>query len=487
MSAEHKTLPFAQGATMTCHLPVASPVPSLAGSGQPRCLDPRDPMQTARQLLADGFDLDGQQTLYRHRQGFFKFSASSYRPVDDETIRTEIWEYLDSAVKLEAGAYNRFKPTKTRVEDVFAALSSLCNLDGMVVPPVWLDEDIARAPADEFVPVANGLLHLPSGKLFPPSPNYFAVGGSAVAFDVRAPQPTNWLKFLHDTFGDDRLSIDLLQEWMGYCLSANTSQHKIMLLVGPPRSGKSTIASLMTALLGSSNVVAMSMASLSETFGLESLIGKKLAISGDARIGGRADQSSIVERLLGISGEDTQIINRKFRHAWSGRLPTRLMMLSNELPRLADNSGALAKRFLVLQTVRSFYGEEDHTLEARLRAEMPGILNWAMDGYRRLRDRGRFVQPESAAQAIREVEELASPIKAFVAEKCGLDGEVPINELYGAYVPWCKDNGHEAASKLTFGRNLKAAVPGLKQSQHRNGDDRQRIYVGISLKPGWKS
>ena len=472
---------------MTCHSPLTIPVPPLAEADQPRALDPRDPMQTARQMLADRFSLDGQQTLYRHREGFFWFSTSSYRPVDDDSIRTEIWKYLERAVKLEAGVYNRFKPTKMRVEDVYAALSSLCNLDSMVVPPAWLDEGIAHAPADEFIPVANGLLHLPSQKLLPASPNYFSIGGSDVLFDPHAPQPRIWLKFLHDTFGDECQSIDLLQEWMGYCLSANTSQHKIMLVVGPPRSGKSTVASLLTSLLGKSNVVAMSMASLSETFGLESFIGKKLAISGDARIDGRVDQSSIVERLLGISGEDTQTINRKFRHAWSGRLPTRLMMLSNELPRLADNSGALAKRFLVLQTIRSVYGEEDHTLEARLRAEMPGILNWAMDGYRRLRDRGRFVQPESGLQAIREVEELASPIKAFVDEKCCLDGEVPISEIYSAYVPWCKDNGHEAASKLTFGRNLKAAVPGLKQSQLRNGDDRQRFYVGIRLKQGRNS
>jgi hypothetical protein len=66
------------------------------------------------------------------------------------------------------------------------------------------------------------------------------------------------------------------------------------------------------------------------------------------------------------------------------------MMLTNELPRLLDNSGALANRFIVLVLERSFYGREDPALANRLLGELPGILNWAMEGYRRLRARGHF-------------------------------------------------------------------------------------------------
>ena len=55
------------------------------------------------------------------------------------------------------------------------------------------------------------------------------------------------------------------------------------------------------------------MSSLSETFGLEPLITKSLAVVSDARIGQRTDKSMITERLLSISGEDQMTVARKFR------------------------------------------------------------------------------------------------------------------------------------------------------------------------------
>ena len=353
--------------------------------------------------------------------------------------------------------------------------------------PTWLPEAQTRQPTNEFLPVANGLLHLPTGELHPASPLYFGFGASDVAFNANAPEPREWLKFLRSTFGDDNASIELLQDILGYALSRDASQQKIMLLVGPPRSGKGTIARILTALVGRENVVAPTMASLSQNFGLAPLINKSVATIGDARISGRTDQAALAERLLSISGGDTQTIDRKFKEAWTGRLPIRFFILTNELPRLTDSSGAIANRFVVLVMKRSFLGAEDRELEARLRREHSGIMNWALEGYRRLRARGRFVQPECALEAIQEVEELASPIKVFIAEKCKLDGQVPIGDLYAAWVRWCALNGHEPASRGLFGRNLKTTVPALKQSQTRDTDgNRLRVYMGISLKPGWE-
>ena len=94
--------------------------------------------------------------------------------------------------------------------------------------------------------------------------------------------------------------------------------------------------------------------------------------------------SLVAERLLAISGEDTLTIDRKYREPATLQLPTRIVVLSNELPRLADASGALASRFVTLVSSRSFYGKEDTGLTEKLLAELPGILNWALDGAERL-------------------------------------------------------------------------------------------------------
>jgi putative DNA primase/helicase len=107
--------------------------------------------------------------------------------------------------------------------------------------------------------------------------------------------------------------------------------------------------------------------SLGGEFGLAPLIGKPLAVFSDARFAGR-DASIVVERLLSISGEDNLTVNRKYRDQWTGKLPTRLHVISNELPKLGDASTAI----------------EDVSLEPALHAELAGILNWALGGLQRL-------------------------------------------------------------------------------------------------------
>src|SRR3954453_4397223 len=104
------------------------------------------------------------------------------------------------------------------------------------------------------------------------------------------------------------------------------------------------------------------MSSLGTQFGLQHMITKSLAIISDARIGKKTDQSAVVERLLTISGEDTITVDRKFLQAWTGRLATRIAIMTNELPSLSEGSGALAGRFIVLVFQQSFFGNEDRGL-----------------------------------------------------------------------------------------------------------------------------
>jgi len=481
-------IPVVPGATTTRYTPPHAADPHVAASVQPVILDPGDAMAIARRLVADKFTVGGQQALHRYREEYFQFSGSSYRKVDNDTIRAQIWTYLEGAHKVGGDGCKPLKPNKNLIENVLDALAAICNLDCSIETPIWLGEAKTSQPAHEFLSVANGLLHLPTGELHAPSPLYFGFGASDVSFDAKAHKPCEWFKFLGKLFGGDRESIELLQDIMGYALAPDTSQQKIVLLVGPPRSGKGTIAKTITALVGENKVVGPTMASLGQNFGLAALIGKSVAIIGDARIGGRADQALIAERLLSISGEDTHTIDRKFKEPWTGRLATRFIVSTNELPRLTDNSGALANRFVVLVMKRSFLGEEDLELTSRLRREDPGILNWALNGYHRLRARGHFVQAASGLEAMQHLEELGSPIKAFIAQKCHLQGDVKCSTLYAVWQSWCEETGHNASSAGVFGRDLRAALPAITVSQfRRDGEPRQRVYVGISLRPEWET
>jgi len=189
---------------------------------------------------------------------------------------------------------------------------------------------------------------------------------------------------------------------------------------------------------------------------------------------------------LSISGEDALTIDRKFLEPVTAKLPTRLMIFSNELPRLGDSSGALAGRMIVLRMMKSFYGHEDHDLGVKLQTELPGILLWAIAGWQRLRERGRFEQPESANEMRTELENISSPIGEFLRECCtvGQGHNVARTEIFARYQEWARTKGRTHIEDETgFGRSLRAALPELGDSRHRLGSSPIRFYEGIGLQP----
>ena len=227
------------------------------------------------------------------------------------------------------------------------------------------------------------------------------------------------------------------------------------------------------------------MASLGFPFGLAPLIGKTLAIIGDARIGSQTDSSIVAERLLSVIGEDSISIDRKYLSSVRIKPTVRFVILSNELPRINDASGALAGRLLTLILKESFYGREDTELFDRLRSELPGILLWAIQGWHRLRQRGRFIEPDSSAEARRDLEDLASPIGAFVKDCCRLGDALSVDgqELFEKWREWATDQGREhPGTSAVFFKDLRAASPRLRVRRARDGTRRIKIYEGIGLR-----
>jgi putative DNA primase/helicase len=160
------------------------------------------------------------------------------------------------------------------------------------------------------------------------------------------------------------------------------------------------------------------------------------------------------------------------------------MILSNELPRFGDASGAISSRFVVLNLRESFYGRENTRLTAELLEELPGILSWALDGLDRITRRGRLSTPAASEDAIAALQDLVSPTSAFVRERCttGPADEIWVDSLYDAWKTWCEDNGHKPGSVQGFGRDLRAVLPGLRVVRHELPDgSRYRAYKGIAL------
>jgi putative DNA primase/helicase len=450
------------------------------------------PMDLARHFLEHRYTAGRDSHLIRHSEDWYRYGGIFWELLEDERISAQVAKHFDGLWTPKRD--NSGKPVldttgnpvdvkvrnnRSTVGETLFAIKA-CGTLVSHNPPCWLP---GGDPAVNVMPCRNGLLDVGTGEITPLAAKLFCTWGLDFDYQPDAPVPEAWLTFLRQLWADDLQSIEVLQEIFGLALTADTRYHKIFLICGPKRGGKGTIGRVLTSMLGKGNVASPTLAGLATNFGLQCLIEKPLAIISDARLSGRTDQAVVVERLLSISGEDAQTIDRKHQTPITLTLPTRFLVLTNELPRLSDSSGAMASRFIILKLRESFLGREDHGLTARLLTELPGILNWSIEGLRRLETRGRFVQPDSAAQDIQELETLGSPVAAFVNEMCtvGAGHVIAVKALFSAWIEWCKDNGREhTGDAATFARNLRAAFPGIETKQRRDNGRVIRTFEGIS-------
>jgi putative DNA primase/helicase len=466
-----------------------------------------DPHRLARLYLANFQHKDGPTLRYWGGE-FAVWREGAYDRLTDDEIRNDITAHVErefaklhaarirvyelNAAKGDTSADNKKLPMKAKVSrglvlDVIQALKSECGLPSSLNPPCWLCDG---PPAAEMIATRSQLVHLPAfvngqaEAIAPATPKFFTFNRVGFDFEADAPEPRQWLAFLANLWPNDAQSIACLQEWFGYLLTPDTRLHKMLLVIGPPRAGKGTIARVLRALVGASNVASPTLGHLAQPFGLADLVGKPVAMIADVRLSGRQDAVAITEELLSITGEDDRTVNRKHISALSTKLTTRFVLLSNQMPELGDASGALLSRFSILRLTRSFAGCEDTELLDKLLTELPGILRWAIAGWARLNQTGRFTIPESAAELSDEAEGIISPIRVFIRERIEIaeDGFVETGELYTAWVEWCKRRGRERIEhREGFIAKLRAALPTISNKRAGSNGNRKMGYSGIRL------
>ena len=354
--------------------------------------------------------------------------------------------------------------------------------------PGWL---LGQAPVDnlrDLVALQNGLLHVPTRKLLEHSPKFWSPNVLEFGYDPKAKAP-RFKQFLEEIFPGDREAQEGLLEMIGLCMTDETKYQKAFMFVGPRRGGRGTIGRLLRGLVGQENYVGASLRGMAKQFGMQSWIGKKVVLFPDVRTDGiRSDVLSVIaETLLSVTGEDAFDIPRKWLTVWSGQLTARVVMFSNELVRLQDDSGALPGRFITWRMQQSFKGREDPNLTDKLLAERPGILNLALEALDRLRARDDFVQPGSGAEMSENLEFLASAVASFASECCeiGPEHQILLGNVYLKWREWCATKGVRYAwMENHFSEKLKAAVPTITTARPRkdNPPGRPTMLIGIRLR-----
>jgi P4 family phage/plasmid primase-like protien len=447
-------------------------------------------MNHARTFLDNFYSSEEGYSLVHYADEFYIYVGTHYEIIEEQTIRSKVYAFLDKCKKSgKQGALVPFNPNPSSVSGAIDAIKSIAHLANHpnTKPPIWLDDYASIKPAaSKLISVRNGIFHLEDSILLPHSLGFFTQNSLPFAYNESATCPT-WDTFLQSVWPDDQESIDTLQEMFGYILSGDTRQQKFFNIIGPRRSGKGTINKVLVALLGQHNTVAPELGELCDTFGLQPWLGKLLASFTDARAPER-NRSAVVSQLLRIVGGDTITVNRKNKEAWNGYLPTRLVIYSNEVLQLTENSNALTGRMIVLKMTRSFFNKEDTELAFKLEQELGGIFNWAMEGLRRRIARGgHFLQPTSGKEYLDLMSELGNPLAVFADAALDFDplAMTRKEDVFACYKHWALKKSMSPGTEQAFKRRFLAATQEqfVKSEEIRKDGERVSVYLGVSLKP----
>lgn len=266
-----------------------------------------------------------------------------------------------------------------------------------------------------------------------------------------------------------------LQEFAGYALTPDTQYELAVWLYGPPGGGKSTFLEGLTAVLGERATV-LGLADIEHNrFALARLPGKTLAVATEQP----ADYLSSTHVLNAlISGEPVNV-DRKYRDAVTATPRVKLAWAMNELPRVRGANDGLFRRVKVVEFPAIPESERRPELKAAIRQERAGILNWALEGLRRLRQRGRFEIPAAIEAASAEFASRNDIPAAFLEECCDLGAahSIASQALYNEYHSWCLATGHKPQSATSIAGDWRRL--GFTKVKRPSG----MVWEGLALSP----
>jgi len=395
--------------------------------------------------------------LFYANESFYAYYAGAWSVQEERAgIRRKIAEYWGASA------------TKKEVENTLSLLKDFQAVD-----------DVDLSQNKHLICLQNGTLDTNTYELIEHSPKHGLMSKTNIEWSPDATCP-RWMQFLDEIFAfdiDKAQKIVFVQEWLGYCLVPDTSQHKFVWMVGAGGNGKSVLLSLLTQLVGSSNVSDAHVERLGEKVVRASLAGKLVNISSE--MSANATISDGYFKAI-VAGDNVEA-EGKYKPSCSFKPFVRLIGATNHLPQLLDHSDGFARRAIILTFNRRFSeAEQDHTLEQKLLKELPGILTWAVGGLRQLRERGRFDIPQSSTAALTQYRKESDQVHVFVEECLELvdEGRSAPQEVYLDYQIWCKANGFSPMNKIRFGKRL-VEILGDSKRKRSGGKD----YWLVTIKP----
>jgi len=503
------------GGTWDGLLNLANATPALppASDEAPRADD--DPMRLAEVFLQK-YHLHQEtelRTLHYWRQQWYQWIGTHWRATSDTQMIAAVWTAVDqelvslaieeNSIAKDGSEVKAIKVTIPLVNNVLGALKAKTTLPDYVQANSWQEESGQWVNRD-WMTLKNGVMRIDeilkadvigdspdwtsdlSEYLQEHSPRWFSIYSVPFGYNPNA-YAEKFVRIIDQNLEADQERINILQEWTGLMLIPDTQFQKFMILCGEGSNGKSVYFAVLEALLGNENVSHVSLEDFGGNFDLQSTLGKLANISADCD-----DMENVAEgSLKRFASGDAMDIKRKFKESVNASPTARLIIGTNNLPRFADKSEGIKRRILYIPFRRSVPESERETgidkhaeWSGRLVGEMPGVLNWAIEGLRRLRHNGRFSNSRVCDEAMAEYERDLNPTLIFFEECIQVSSieKIAKGKLYDVYVAWCIKNGCVKVGSRKFGKEVfRKFKNDIKDGRESTGS-RDEFYSGICLR-----
>jgi putative DNA primase/helicase len=368
------------------------------------------------------------------------------------------------------------------------------KIDAMLALAEMLPEirtDLERFDRDpSLFGCASSVVDLVTGKHEPHWRNAYMTLKSPVEFDPDATCP-RWERFLMEITDENADLAKFLQRSIGYSLTGSTKEQCFWLLSGNGSNGKTTFVETVLALMGEYGAqiktdVLLDGRHEQRDYHLAELCGKRFVAACESNMGRRM-AADLIKQATG--GE--QITARSpYGRPFSFYPTFKIWLSTNHRPKVTDPSDAMWRRiYTILFNVKFVKREEvppahpgpfvDQTLKTQLANELPGILNWAVEGCREWQRLGGLRPPKIVLDAVKQYREEEDIIGSFLRENYqeNPDSYILAGELYKKYCEWCKENGEQPLTNATVGRALTER--GFRGDTVRHEGTTQKIRWGL--------
>lgn len=331
-----------------------------------------------------------------------------------------------------------------------------------------------------LVGVDNGTLDLRTGELQEPKRDDYITKSLGTHYDPSADCP-RWKQFMEEVFDGNQEIISFIQRALGYTLTGDTREQVLFLMHGGGRNGKSRFLETVMKLLNdyghntSFETFDAAGRSSNAEYTLASLKGARFVSIVETEEDKRLNEA----KVKSVTGQDTITARHIYGSPFNYKPSFKVWLAMNHKPHIRGMDEGIWRRILLIPFTQNFAGREDKQLDKKLEAELPGILNWILEGLRVWHEQG-LNPPAAIIEAVKEYRSVSDIVAQWIEECCVIgEGSMVSSEAYNQFRAWLKARGEREFSQTLWGSRMSDR--GLESKRKTHNKVKVSVYEGIRL------